>query len=124
MHAEDQHARTDTHRASVKATHRDSTSAAQHKTQGKRKADRWKIDCERRREEHTSGNSSYEGIYLAYQIIPSTVHNTCTVTVQLPMRVLHGMCYSLPTVRILCLSLTVTNYSSCSHLSYKHCTQC
>ena len=28
----------------VKATHRDSTSAAQHKTQGKRKADRWKID--------------------------------------------------------------------------------
>ena len=36
----------------VKATHRDSTSAAQHKTQGKRKADRWKIDCERRREEH------------------------------------------------------------------------
>jgi hypothetical protein len=28
------------------------TSAAQHKTQGKRKADRWKIDCERRREEH------------------------------------------------------------------------
>ncbi len=32
--------------------HTDSTSAAQHKTQGKRKADRWKIDCERRREEH------------------------------------------------------------------------
>ena len=28
----------------VKATHRDSTSAAQHKTQGERKADRWKID--------------------------------------------------------------------------------
>ena len=38
-------------RRCVKATHRDSTSAAQHKTQGKRKADRWKIDCERRREE-------------------------------------------------------------------------
>ncbi len=35
----------------VKATHRDSTSAAQHKTQGKRKADRWKKDYERRREE-------------------------------------------------------------------------
>ncbi len=30
----------------------DSTSAAQHKTQGKRKADRWKIDCERAKEEH------------------------------------------------------------------------
>jgi hypothetical protein len=28
------------------------TSAAQHKTQGKRKADRWKKDYERRREEH------------------------------------------------------------------------
>ena len=36
----------------VKATHRDSTSAAQHKTQGKRKADRWKIDCGSRRREH------------------------------------------------------------------------
>ena len=31
--------------------HADSTSAAPHKTQGKRKADGWKIDCERRREE-------------------------------------------------------------------------
>ncbi len=31
---------------SVKATHRDSTSAAQHKTQGKRITGRWKIDCE------------------------------------------------------------------------------
>ena len=33
--------------------HADSTSAAPHKTQGKRerKTDRWKIDCERRREE-------------------------------------------------------------------------
>ena len=30
--------------------HTDSTSAAPHKTQGKRKADRWKIDCERRKE--------------------------------------------------------------------------
>ncbi len=28
------------------------TSAAQHKTQGKRKADMWKEDCERRSEEH------------------------------------------------------------------------
>ena len=36
----------------VKATHTNSTSAAQHKTQGKRKADRWKIDWERRKEEH------------------------------------------------------------------------
>ena len=36
----------------VKATHRDSTSALQHKTQGKRKADRWKIDCGRRRGEY------------------------------------------------------------------------
>ncbi len=31
-------------RSIVKATHRDRTSAAQDKTQGKRKADRWKID--------------------------------------------------------------------------------
>ena len=35
--------------AHVKATHRDSTSAAQHKTQGKRKTGRWKIDVRRRR---------------------------------------------------------------------------
>ena len=35
----------------VKATHTNSTSAARHKTQGKRKADRWKIDCGRRRGE-------------------------------------------------------------------------
>jgi hypothetical protein len=41
-------------RFNVKATHytQNGTSTAQHKTQGKRKADRWKIDCERRREEH------------------------------------------------------------------------
>jgi hypothetical protein len=36
----------------VKATHRTVPAPAQHKTQGKRKADRWKKDCERRREEH------------------------------------------------------------------------
>jgi hypothetical protein len=36
-----------THQTSyVKATHRDSTSAAQHKTQGKHKTGNWKIDCE------------------------------------------------------------------------------
>ena len=36
----------------VSKLHTDSTSAAQHKTQGKRKADRWKIDCGRRRGEY------------------------------------------------------------------------
>ena len=50
----------------VDCERRRGTSAAQHKTQGKRKADRWKIDCERRREEHKT-------LLNAHQLIPSTV---------------------------------------------------
>ena len=47
-------------------TQRPQYQQAQDKTQGKRKADRWKIDCERRREEHKT-------LLNAHQIIPSTV---------------------------------------------------
>ncbi len=120
----------------VKATHRDSTSAAQHKTQGKRKADRWKIDCERRREEHKTlldfpslkslnynwllffyfnivhlcGPITYKSIWvwhvhiihlLVFELMSYTLalyYRTRTVTVQLPTRVLQGICYSSPTV--------------------------
>ena len=42
-----------------------------------------------------SVNLLIQEIYLAYQIIPSTdrIIIACTVTVQLPMCVLHGMCH-------------------------------
>ncbi len=144
--------------------HTDSTSAAQHKTQGKRKANRWKIDCERRREEHktllrfpspkslnyyywllfyyfnnvhsygpirnkshvlhiiqipvfccNAVRSSLARSYMPDVLLPvnprmreCTWHirlylvlyynDTRTVTVQLPMRVLHGVYHSSPTV--------------------------
>ena len=45
-----------------------------------------------------TGTHLYQTIYRAYQILPSTrIIIACTVTVQLPMRVLHGVRYSSTT---------------------------